>query len=101
MSRKFYKHKLLLDENMPPRTYFRRLNHLFDVKHIALDFKISSLSDELVYQEAILLKRILVTFNGNDFRELSQTSALSGVISVSRNLPNEQIDKKLVSLLIN
>jgi len=39
MSPKFRKYKLLLDENMPPRSDFERLNHLFDVKHTAIDLK--------------------------------------------------------------
>ena len=53
MPRGFYKHKLLLDENMPSRHYFPRLNHLFDVKHIAVDLKKGSIKDELVYEEAV------------------------------------------------
>src|SRR5258708_6776400 len=39
MSPKFHKFRLLLDENMPGRRAFASLNHLFDVKHIALDLK--------------------------------------------------------------
>ena len=39
MSPKFHKFKLLLDENMPARRKFERLNRLFDVKHIAFDLR--------------------------------------------------------------
>ena len=41
----FYKHKLLLDENMPPRLEFPRLNGLFDVKHIRDDLGSGGLLD--------------------------------------------------------
>src|SRR5947207_3217073 len=71
MPRGFYKHKLLLDENMPSRHYFPRLNHLFDVKHIAVDLKKGSIKDELVYEEAVKLHRLVVTFNGDDFKPLA------------------------------
>jgi predicted nuclease of predicted toxin-antitoxin system len=100
MSQKFHKHKLLLDENMPPRRYFPRLNHLFDVKHIAVDLKQGGISDEAVYKEAARTQRLIVTFNGDDFKHLAGTSTQTGVLAVSDNLPNEHIDKKLVALLL-
>jgi hypothetical protein len=100
MPRGFYKHKLLLDENMPSRHYFPRLNHLFDVKHIAVDLKKGSIKDELVYEEAVKLHRLVVTFNGDDFKPLAEKSKATGIIAVSDNVPNEQIDKKLTALLL-
>jgi predicted nuclease of predicted toxin-antitoxin system len=100
MSKKrFHKHKLLLDENMQPRKFFPRLNSLFDIKHISLDLKQRGLRDEHVYQFAAKAKRLLVTFNGDDFKDLSLTSNETGVISLSENLPLEQLDKKLTALL--
>ena len=100
MSGKFHKFRLLLDENMPPRTDFKRLNHLFDVKHIALDLKQAGLSDEKVYQEAAKLHRLIVTFNGNDFIDLASRSKETGILFVSDNLSSERIDTKLTSLLL-
>lgn len=100
MSPKFHKFKLLLDENMPARTYFERLNHLHDVKHIVIDLHISGLSDEKVYQEAARRHRLLVTFNGDDFRDLSATSNSTGILYLSNHLSAEQIDTKLVALLL-
>src|SRR5947208_1042065 len=100
MSKKrFHKHKLLLDENMQPRKFFPRLNCLFDIKHISLDLKQRGLRDAHVYQFSAKAKRLLVTFNGDDFKHLSRTSTETGVISLSENLPLEQLDKKLTALL--
>jgi hypothetical protein len=52
MTRKFYKHKLLLDENVQNRTYFPSLNERFDVKHVVADYKEVSIPDEAVYELA-------------------------------------------------
>jgi hypothetical protein len=45
MPRKFYKFKLLLDENMPPRKCFPRLNSRLDLKHIRDDLNQAGLKD--------------------------------------------------------
>lgn len=100
MSVKFHKFRLLLDENIPPRTDFKRLNHLFDVKHISIDLKKAGITDEKVHQQAVKLHRLIVTFNGDDFENLAKKSNSSGVIYVSNNLSSEQIDTKLVALLV-
>lgn len=100
MSKKFHKFKLLFDENMPPRTEFKRLNHLFDVKHISFDLKKSGISDESVYKEAQKSQRLIVTFNGDDFEQLALKSNQTGIIFLSPNITLEQIDVKLVALLI-
>jgi len=99
MPKRFYKHKLLLDENMPHRTEFLLLNSLFDVKHVAADLKQSGLADPGVYQLAVAQKRILVTFNVKHFRDLAGTRDDAGIIGVSANLPTPQIDSKLAALL--
>jgi hypothetical protein len=52
MPKKFHKHKLLLDENMPSRRVFPRLNALFDVKHVRDDLKSAGASDDQVYEIA-------------------------------------------------
>jgi predicted nuclease of predicted toxin-antitoxin system len=99
MARRFYKHKVLLDENMPHRIYFPLTNSRFDIKHIVGDYKRQGLSDPDVYELARKNARLLVTYNIKDFKDLARRSAATGVIGVSPNLPLEQIDKKLTALL--
>src|SRR3989344_4470815 len=99
MVRKFHKHKLLLDEGFPVRSYFPLLNRRFDLKHITHDFKHVSLSDRQVHSFAAEHDRIVVTLNIKDFKPLSPTNKNTGVIGVSANLPYEQVDKKLTALL--
>jgi predicted nuclease of predicted toxin-antitoxin system len=99
MPKKFYKFKLLLDENMPPRQRFPRLNSRFDVKHIRDDFNQLGLKDPIVYELAAKRNRLIITFNGTDFKKLVGKSAQTGVINISANLRYEQIDTKLTSLL--
>ena len=55
---------------------------------------------EQVYKEAAKMQRLIITFKGKDFKTLATTSKETGIIYVSRNLPDEQIDSKLVSLLM-
>lgn len=100
MPKRFYKFKLLLDENMPPRQRFPRLNSRFDVKHIRDDFNQTSLKDPAVYDLAVKLNRLVVTFNGDDFENKADKSNDSGIINVSANMRYEQIDTKLTALLV-
>lgn len=100
MPHKIHRHKLLLDENFPHRTELKRLNGRFDLKHITEDLKKSGISDDEVLEIAIKYKCILVTFNDRHFREKTKKSKNTGIIGVSTNLSNEQIDKKLTSLLV-
>jgi predicted nuclease of predicted toxin-antitoxin system len=100
MPRKFYKHKLLLDEGFLLRQRLPILNSYFDVRHITVDLGHEGLRDKEVYQLGIKLKRIIVTFNDKDFRNFPQKNQISGVIGVSANLTADQIDKKLTALLI-
>jgi len=95
---KFYKFKLLLDENMPPRQRFPRLNSRFDVKHIRDDLDQSGQKDQLVYVLASKLNRLIITFNGDDFINMVDQSIETGVINISANLRYDQIDTKLTSL---
>ncbi|TSC87534.1 MAG: hypothetical protein G01um10147_512 [Microgenomates group bacterium Gr01-1014_7] len=99
MTRRFYKHKLLLDEGFYFRQSLPITNSRFDVKHITGDYGQSALPDPKVYQFAGKESRILVTLNIKDFKTLAPTSKSTGVIGVSANLTLEQIDKKLTSLL--
>jgi predicted nuclease of predicted toxin-antitoxin system len=100
MPKRFYKFKLLLDENMPSRQRFPRLNSRFDVKHIRDDFNQAGLKDPSVYDLAVRLNRLIITFNGDDFEKMVDKSNETGVINVSPHLRYDQIDTKLTSLLI-
>jgi predicted nuclease of predicted toxin-antitoxin system len=99
MPRKFYKFKLLLDENMPPRQRFPRLNSRYDIKHIRDDLNQYGLKDPAVYALADTLHRLIITFNGDDFRKMVDKSTATGVINISANLRYDQIDTKLTSFL--
>ena len=99
MSKRFYKHKLLLDENFPLRRSFPSLNRRFDVKHVGGDLNITGLSDPEVYSLACKEERLIVTRNIKHFKQLAETSSDTGVIGVSENLTFDQVDKKLTSLL--
>src|SRR6266571_2463104 len=99
MTRRAYKHKLLLDEGFPPRSYFPTLNQRFDVKHIKDDLRRIGLPDEQIYEIAKEMKRLIVTYNARDFRRLAHKSQDTGVIGVGALVPYSHIDKKLTSLL--
>lgn len=100
MPRKFFKHKLLLDEDVYLRNRLPILNSRFDVKHIASDLGYIGLTDEKVHALAAELGRIIVTFNRKDFKELASRSTHTGVIGLSANIPIDHIDKKLTALLM-
>lgn len=100
MQKSFPKHKLLLDENMPQRQVFPRLNELFDMKHIRDDFHQGGISDSEVYQLALQHQRLIVTYNAKDFKELALRSTQTGIIAISPSLPLHQIDTKLTALLV-
>lgn len=99
MPKRFYKHKLLLDENLPKRQYFPLTNSHFDLKHIAADYKESGLTDLKVYERAVEEERIVVTNNIKDFKELANLNKKAGVIGITPNLSTGDIDKKLTALL--
>src|SRR3989344_21750 len=97
MTKRFFKHKMLLDEDVHYRFYFPKLNSLFDVKHITEDYSQVGLQDPQVYKFAAKEGRILVTFNTKDFRELALTSKKIGVVGILSNLPVDTLDKKLTA----
>lgn len=100
MPRKFYKHKLLLDEGFHLRNRLPLTNSRFNIKHVSADYNLSSLPDTAVYELAKQENRLVVTFNIKDFIKLIATEDKAGVIGISTNLSTEQIDKKLNSLLV-
>lgn len=99
MTKRFYKHRLLLDENFPVRSYFPKLNSRFDLKHLTEDLNLASLSDPLVYKLAKKDGRIIVTYNVKDFISFIENDTKSGLIGVSPSLQPDQVDKKLTALL--
>jgi hypothetical protein len=100
MPTRFYKFKLLFDENMPGSSFFPRLNRLFDVKHLRDDLNHAGLTDPQVYDLARKLGRLVVTYNIKDFRTLATQSQETGIIGVSPHLPLYQVDAKLTALLM-
>ena len=99
MPRKFYRHKLLLDEGLYPRQYLKRTNSRYDVKHIKHDLNKGGIKDEEVYAIAVKEQRIVLTYNIDDFKKLATKSKDSGVIGVTQGMSLEQLDKKLNALL--
>lgn len=99
MPHKFYKHKLLLDEGLYPRQYLKRTNSRYDVKHIKHDLNKGGIKDKEVYEIAVEQKRIVVTYNIDDFKKLATKSKNAGVIGVAQGMSPEQLDKKLNALL--
>src|SRR5437773_5161839 len=100
MPRRFYKHKLLLDEGFVLRLRLPILNSRFDVKNINADLGHEGLSDGKVYELAAKLNRLVITFNDKDFRKFAAKSKNTGIIGVSANLASDQIDKKITALLM-
>lgn len=92
--------KLLLDANIPTREHFPILNNRHDMKHLVCDLKQKQDMEDLkIYEFACSLGRLVVTFNRKDFEPIAIKSKRAGIISVSSNVPNEQIDKKITALL--
>lgn len=100
MPKAFYKHKLLFDENMPPRTRYPRLNKHFDVKHIKLDFNKAGVSDLEVYKVACAQSRIIITINRSDFEPLAGTEEDLGIIAIPDGQAAIRTDTKLTALLM-
>lgn len=99
MPKRFYKYKLLLDENMAPRSRFPRLNEYYDVKHLRDDCHRGGLPDPAVYRFAVAQRRVLVTENWTDFLSLVGTQDDLGVIGVPSAWTTSQVDTKLAALL--
>jgi len=100
MPKPFYKHKLLYDENMPPRTQYPRLNAHFDVKHISHDYHKDGIPDEEVYDIAVKQGRMIITINRDDFEKLVGFKADCGVIAVPDGPAAARTDSKLTALLM-
>ena len=95
----FYKHKLLLDEHLPPRQVLVSLNGHLDVKHISHDLHLAGLPDPAIYELALKQSRIILTINVKDFRPLIREDS-PGVIGIPENWTAQRIDSKLTALLM-
>jgi predicted nuclease of predicted toxin-antitoxin system len=95
----FYKHKLLLDEAIFRRQPLKCLNNRYNIKHIKHDLKKDGTDDQGVYDIARKQKRIIITYNINDYKKLVRQSNETGVIGITQGLPPEELDTKLNSLL--
>ncbi|MEU1286689.1 DUF5615 family PIN-like protein [Kitasatospora sp. NPDC005856] len=100
MPKTFYKHKLLLDEQLPGRREFPRTNRHFDVKHVVQNLRQAGASDFHVYQLATALDRILVTKNVKDFKPLLTAIGGSGVIGIPPHWKSPRTDSTLTALLM-
>lgn len=98
---KFYKFRILLDENFPIKKFFPRTRSRFDIKHLIEDYsiRVRGISDEEVYELAKKEKRLIVTMNVDDFKGLAGKSGVTGIIGVSPHTTYDQRDKKLSALL--
>jgi Domain of unknown function (DUF5615) len=99
MPKPFYKHKLLLDEHLPPRQFLPRLNEHFDVKHIKHDLHHGGMDDGPIHDLAVKQGRIILTSNVKDFRPLLREDS-PGVIGIPETWPTTRLDTKLAALLM-
>jgi hypothetical protein len=98
MPKRFYKHKLPLDEHLPPRQRLAHLNERFDVKHIKHDLHAGGMDDAPIHELALAQQRIILTSNVRDFRPLLREHS-PGVISIPETWSAERLDSKLTALL--
>lgn len=99
MPPKFYKHKLLLDEGIYPKKSLRRINNRYNIKHISHDLHKGGITDKEVYKIAYQQKRIIVTYNIDDFKKLARQSKETGIIGITQGITPDQLDARLNSLL--
>ncbi len=102
MAHKLYKFRLLLDEMFPPRLAFPRLNHRHTVKHVIHDFSRKPSPKPILDPEVMKLAEktgsVVVTMNTKDFFKFTVAKS-AGIIGISPNVSNEQIDLRTTSLL--
>jgi hypothetical protein len=99
MTQRFYKHKVLLDEQVSPRQFFPELNERFDVKHIKHDLNRAGLPDPQVYALASSQGRVILTKNVKDFRPLLKGDS-PGIIGLPETWSLSRVDSKLTALLM-
>lgn len=99
MPPKFYKHKLLLDEGLFKRQSLKRINSRYNIKHIKHDLHKGGVTDREVYTLACKEKRIIITYNINDFKKFARQSSDTGIIGIPQTYTPDQLDSQLNALL--
>jgi hypothetical protein len=99
MTKRLYKHKLLLDENLSRRRTFPHLNEYFDVKHLRDDLHFGGIDDTHVYDIAVSQNRIIITKNWTDFLNLAGTKKDAGIIGIPSEWQDKKVDIKLMAFL--
>lgn len=94
---KHKKCKLLLDENLPSRVKFPRLNGRFEMSHIVHDLNMPGIKDDRIFAIAEEKGLIIITRNTKDFA--TKIRYKSGLIGISPNLSDNDIDTKVTSIL--
>ena len=100
-TKKVKKRRLLLDEGLPPRTRFPKINNYHIVRHILHDLKLlgeKKLKDPEIYDYAKKNGMIPVVFNEKDFVKCLSSNGPS-IICVPMSMKYEDIDIKIFSLL--
>ena len=97
-SKKHIRHKLLLDEGLPRKESFPKLNNRHTLRHINHDLKKGGSSDSSIYSLAEIIDALIVVFNTKDFKPFITVDKPS-VIALSTNITNKIIDNKLCRLL--
>jgi len=88
-----------LDEGLFSRKRLKRINNRYNIKHIKHDLGKGGINDREVYEIACREKRIIITYNINDFRLMAKRTKDTGIIGISQKLTPEKLDSKLNSLL--
>lgn len=88
-----------MDEGIYPKKSLKRTNSRYDIKHIKHDLNKGGIQDREVYEIARQQKRIIITYNIDDFKRLAKKSKNTGVIGITQGLTPEELDKNLNSLL--
>ncbi len=94
------KPKVLLDEGLPPRRSFSKLNDYCDVKHVSNDLGKGGSTDVEVYAFACKQERILVVINKKHFRPRVKKDDMT-IIGISAEFDDVQMDAKLLSKINN
>ena len=100
MAKRFYKHKVLLDENLHHRRVYSSLNAHFNIKHIRDDLHLDGLPDPQVYELAVKQGRIILTTNDKDFRPLLRDDC-PGIIGIPDAWLPDRVDTKQTALLMH
>lgn len=72
-----------MDEGIFPKQSLRRINNRYNLKHIKHDLNKGGIKDREVYELARKEKRIIITYNIEDFRKLASQNKDFGVIGVT------------------